>query len=99
MNQEKLNQILEQYKLSNREKIEAARRIYSWLTNGKQKSCYPTAIIVAGQPGAGKTNLAKYSASMLPDAIMLDIDDFRPFHPHYNEVIDKHPEYFAPTTL
>ena len=98
MDKQKLDEVLQKYQLTNKQKIEAARHIFSYLVQGKSKSCYPTAVIVAGQPGAGKTNLALYSAANLPDAVMLDIDDFRPFHPYYEQIITNDPDYFAPTT-
>lgn len=98
MDKQKLDQVLQKYQLTQRQKIEAARQIFSHLVQGKNKSCYPTAVIVAGQPGAGKTNLALLSSEHLPDAVMLDIDDFRPFHPYYDKIITNDPDYFAPTT-
>lgn len=56
----------------------------------------PTAYIVAGQPGSGKTRMSsviieEYNA----DIIQSMGDNFRGFHPHYQELLRKYGQYCA----
>lgn len=52
----------------------------------------PRAIILAGQPGAGKGGLARRAASELSgDAVVVDPDALRQFHPRVNEFREQSP--------
>lgn len=45
---------------------------------------HPTAIILGGQPGAGKSAFSSYAARELGgNAIKVDADELRKYHPHY----------------
>ena len=47
----------------------------------------PRAILLAGQPGAGKTILSSLlQASLDDDAVFINGDDYRRYHPHYSEL-------------
>lgn len=98
MNSSEVSSLIEQYKLTQNEKLEVASKIYADLTHGKKQSTNPTAIIVAGQPGAGKTNLANLTENQFPGAIILDIDNFRQYHPQFQNIKTNHPEHFASLT-
>lgn len=57
----------------------------------------PKAIILAGQPGAGKGGLADTAqAELLDDAVTIDPDELRRYHPHANLFRSEHP-YTWPT--
>lgn len=48
---------------------------------------HPTAILLAGQPGAGKTELSTMMLSMLNgDAAFINGDDYRRYHPNYRKL-------------
>ncbi|MGE6332883.1 zeta toxin family protein [Stenotrophomonas sp. NPDC077659] len=52
----------------------------------------PKAIILAGQPGAGKGGLARRAeADLQHDAITIDPDELRRYHPDIGELQNKHP--------
>ena len=44
----------------------------------------PRAVLLAGQPGAGKTRLSSLAVSLMDgDAAFLNADDYRRYHPNY----------------
>lgn len=49
----------------------------------------PKAMIVAGQPGAGKTRVLEVTKSEFPDnnIVIVNTDDLRSFHPKYKEIV------------
>lgn len=79
----------EKYKLS-AERHEAVYRIIERLsfldTTPKE---YPQAIILGGQPGAGKSRLLDYSFNEIPghNAVKINGDDFRQWHPRINDIL------------
>jgi len=47
----------------------------------------PSAVLLAGQPGAGKTVLSSMlSKAMRDDVFFINADEYRRFHPHYQEL-------------
>jgi Uncharacterized protein conserved in bacteria len=53
---------------------------------------HPKAVILAGQPGAGKGGLAKMAERELSgNVVKIDPDELRDFHPHVNEFRNTHP--------
>ena len=49
------------------------------------KQSHPKAILLAGQPGSGKTELSAMMVGMLEkDAAFINADDFRRYHPNYH---------------
>ena len=52
-----------------------------------QAQPHPVAILLAGQPGAGKTELSSMLIHGLGgNAVFINGDDYRRFHPHYREL-------------
>ena len=95
---ENLEELINSYALSEDEKNRVGKIIFDKYTHGKGSSDRPFAIIVIGQPGAGKSGLMAYSENQFETAISLDIDDLRAYHPKYDEVQDNHPEIFEKVT-
>ena len=47
----------------------------------------PRAFLLAGQPGAGKTRLAAMAVSLMDgDAVFINADDYRRYHPNYRKL-------------
>ena len=54
-----------------------------------QRQASPRAILLAGQPGAGKTELsAMLSSEMAGDVAFINGDDYRRYHPHRRQAGD-----------
>lgn len=47
---------------------------------------FPIGIVLGGQPGAGKSTLTKVIRSQKPDFIVINADEFRPWHPLYDKI-------------
>ena len=59
----------------------------------------PRAILLAGQPGAGKTILSSLLQSSLDDdAVFINGDDYRRYHPHYSEFYKQYGSDSVPMT-
>lgn len=53
---------------------------------------HPNAIILAGQPGAGKGGLAKVAQlELIGDVVKIDPDELRDFHPQVRAIRNAHP--------
>ena len=73
--------------LSNNEFKIAYQTIREKVTKNKFPVKYPIAIILGGQPGAGKSNLYQIAKNRFSGNIVeLDCDAFRIFHPYYNQI-------------
>lgn len=96
--EENLEEIKKQYELSQEENLVMAERVLNAYTHGKSPSERPYAIIVLAQPGAGKSGLMAFSYNQFPNALDLDIDKFRPYHPKFTEVSEKNPEVYEAVT-
>lgn len=66
----------------------AFSKFYEALTYGKQPVKSPTAFLLGGQGGSGKTSIHDYLASLNGNIISIDGDQFRREHPNY-EMIQK----------
>ena len=54
-----------------------------------EPTSYPTAVLLAGQPGAGKTELASAMSGMLDDnAFFINADEYRRRHPNYRAIYE-----------
>lgn len=95
---ENLEDIKKLYELTEEEKNKAFKIIYDKYTYGKGSTDRPFAVIVIGQPGAGKSGLMGYTENQFETAISLDIDDLRAYFPRYDEVANEHPEAFEAIT-
>lgn len=58
----------------------------------------PIAFVVGGQPGAGKTGLIGKTLNEFENAIVLDVDDYRYFHPDVLEIFRDYPDQLVPIT-
>jgi UDP-N-acetylglucosamine kinase len=59
----------------------------------------PVVVFVAGQPGAGKTNTAKYVLEQLADrggAVVVNSDFYKPYHPDYRRLLQEDDRTAAP---
>ena len=93
-----LEDIKNEYELDENQNLEKAQLIFDIYTHEKQPSDRPFAVIVFGQPGAGKSGLMGYSSTQFPSAVALDIDDLRTYHPKAEEVKQKHPQIYEAVT-
>lgn len=83
-NIEKLSQI---YSVKGEAFEEYKKRALLVLTIGKRPSKNKTLIIVGGQSGAGKSRLVPIANQELQNnAVIVDFDELRSLHPHYEEV-------------
>lgn len=97
MNEE---EILKKYKLSEVEHehyYEIIKRIY---TSGKIPVKNPTAVIIGGQTGAGKSGLIGYSTKIFTDGnvIIINSDEIKPFHPKSEEIARLYPKLYTKIT-
>ena len=56
------------------------------LTMGMYSNASPTAYILGGQPGAGKSSLQAFIMKSNPNCIIINADAFRSRHPYFNEI-------------
>lgn len=78
---------------------EKAAIIMNVLTHGIKPVENPTAFVIVGQPGAGKTGIMKESCKQFDgNLIIYDIDEFREYHPKINEIRKLYPEYYVDLT-
>ncbi len=76
-----------------------AYNIFMEITAGKHSVENPTAFVIAGQPGAGKTGIMKESCKQFGgNFIVYDIDEFREFHPKIEEIKSKYPDFYVDLT-
>lgn len=66
----------------------AFMRFYEALTYGKQPVKSPTAFLLGGQGGSGKSSIHEYLSSEIGNIVSIDGDQFRREHPNY-EMIQK----------
>ena len=93
-------QIISHYKLNEEQLINATNTIISVLQQDKQPSKNPIAVVVGGQPGAGKTALINFTKQLSSqrDFIIIDNDFFRNFHPQADEIKANYPNFFREIT-
>lgn len=69
-----------------REYKDTYKQIKKILLDSKNRESYPSAAIVGGQPGSGKSVLSRYIQSQDPNTIIIDGDAIRAYHPHLKEL-------------
>lgn len=80
------------------EELKEYEHIKEKVTSNKYSVENPTAIVLGGQPGAGKSNIYKIARNRFENNIVeLDIDKFRQFHPNAEELA-KVPETYGEKT-
>ena len=63
--------------------------IKSKLIIDKEKNNKPSVYVLGGQPGAGKSTLtSKIEEKVNNNVIVINGDDFRPYHPRYNKLVE-----------
>ena len=93
-------EILQKYKLSQQEHELYYRIIKRTYTSGKIPVQNPTAVIIGGQTGAGKSGLIGYSTKMFKDGnvIIINSDEIKPFHPQSEEIARLYPKLYTKIT-
>ena len=99
METEELEKLKKKYAVGEEKVAEISEVVLKRLTFGKKPCKNPVAIMVGGQPGAGKSGLINKTSLELPNAVILDVDDFRYFHPNIDEILKKYPNDLATFTL
>lgn len=65
----------------------ACDKIYKNITKNKIIETDKRAIVLGGQPGAGKSSLIKkYSGELNHNVVIINADEFRKYHPRFNEI-------------
>lgn len=71
--------------------LQAASRFYNRLTASLLPTEHPHAILLGGQPGAGKTTLARTLVERFQgNVLVISGDDFRNFHPNHQKLVEKY---------
>ena len=92
--------ILRKYKLSQQEHDLYYKIIKRTYTSGKIPVKDPTAVIIGGQTGAGKSGLIGYSTKIFRDGnvIIINSDEIKPFHPQSEEIARLYPKLYTKIT-
>ena len=100
MKNESLDEIKKKYKLSDEEYNEKYNLIKKIFFKDKTSMNRPIAIIVGGQTGAGKGLLISNGKKQFEDDndIIINSDEFKPFHPKASEIAEKYSTYFTKVT-
>ena len=100
MKNESLDEIKKKYKLSDEEYNEKYNLIKKIFFKDKTSMNRPIAIIVGGQTGAGKGLLISNGKKQFEDdnVIIINSDEFKPFHPKASEIAEKYSTYFTKVT-
>lgn len=100
MTEERRLELKQKYTVPHEQVVEITKKIFDKLTfnvPGGKKT--PVMVIIGGQPGAGKTGLMTYTNKELgPETVIVDIDDFRNYHPYIDEIKKKYPDYYVDFT-
>lgn len=73
--------------MSQEEFSTAYKKIKEDITKSKTSVSSPIAIVLGGQPGAGKSNIYQIARKRFADNIVeLDCDAFRVYHPYYEQI-------------
>ncbi len=100
MTEERRLELKQKYSVPQEQVVEITKKIFDKLTykveGGKP---VPIMVIIGGQPGAGKTGLMTYTTKEIgPETVVVDIDDFRNYHPNIDEIKKKYPDYYVDFT-
>lgn len=97
---ELLEDIKKKYKLSEKEYNEKYNLIREIFFKNKVSVQSPIAVIVGGQTGAGKGLLISNGKKLFKDnnVVIINSDEFKPFHPKASEIAEKYSTYFTKVT-
>ena len=73
-------------------------RIISELPPKTENDKIAIAIILGGQPGAGKSTLHQIAKNSCQNIVIINGDEFRKYHPHFKEIEEKYGENFPEYT-
>lgn len=91
--EKEIKRLSEIYRLSDAQFAAYYKKSIGFLKLGKNPSSRKTLSIVGGQSGAGKSRLIPIANQELNgNAVVVDFDELRAWHPHYKEVSDSYPE-------
>ena len=95
-----LEEAFEYYKLTQEEHEQIGKHINEIMMFGKKPEENPIAVIDIAPPGSGKTGLNGYALKQFPNGnlIIVNNDEFKPFHPKADEIAQKYPEYYIKVT-
>jgi len=97
--EEEIKQIVKDYELSDEELEQAYQRIADCESRGIVPSAQKIAVVVGGQPGAGKTNcITNTKRALRQNCVIIDNDAFRNYHPLVTDIKKWHPSLFTDCT-
>ena len=92
-------EIKEKYKLSEQEHMKIYKRIENEVFHASLPEEKPIAIIVGGQPGAGKGAVISASKREIEEKgrciIIITTDEYKPYHPNAIEIARKYPTEYV----
>lgn len=88
---------INKYKLSKKRHDTIYRLLEEQVFNGKKSCNFPIAIVLGGQPGAGKSVLIKNAKKEFEDnnVVIINGDEFRRIHPNSKEILSKSESDYA----
>lgn len=97
---EELEEIKKRYKLTNEEHDEIQQAILRIWFDDKFPVEKPKAIIDIAPPASGKTGLNGFGKDQFFDnnVVIINSDEFKPFHPKVDEIARLYPQYFTKIT-
>ena len=97
---EELEEIKKRYKLTNEEHDEIQQAILRIWFDDKFPVENPKAIIDIAPPASGKTGLNGFGKDQLNDnnVVIMNSDEYKPFHPKVDEIARLYPQYFTKIT-
>ena len=91
-----LQELIENYKLSEKEHDDVLELLKKKLFSGRVAESNPSIMFVIGQPGCGKTTFIN-NANM-SQYIIINSDDYRHLSKYSDEILDKYPTSYAKLT-
>lgn len=95
-----LESLKSHYRLSNIEFQEIQQLINKIYTNQVSPADEPIAIILGGQPGAGKSELITAAQHLAKNNIVIcNADNYRDYHPHSDDIKKEHERLYPEITV
>ena len=96
MDNQKLNNLIEKYKLSEKEHGVVLELLKNKLFSDRDVENSPSIMFVVGQPGCGKTTFI--DNTILSQYVIINSDDYRRLSKYSDEILDKYPTSYAKLT-